>query len=89
VQQHYTTGDKLIARLTLNQPVADGGGYLELVRDGEVMSEGDIDLREKTVFDISLVTDVGFPPGAYVLTITAGERVLGEARFTVQEPPTG
>jgi hypothetical protein len=86
VRQPYTTADRLYARLTLGAPVLGGRAHLRLMRDGAVVSEGEIKLGEHTVSDINLVTDVGFPTGAYVLTITDGQRVLGEARFTVQAP---
>ncbi|MBM3498266.1 MAG: hypothetical protein FJX74_06300 [Armatimonadetes bacterium] len=88
-REHYSSADRLYARLTLDQPPADGRAYLKLLRDGEVMSEGEIELEQKAANDIGLVSDAGFPPGEYVLTITAGERLLGEARFTVVAAPKG
>jgi hypothetical protein len=85
VREQYLAADRLYARLSLDQPLEDGQAYLKLTRDGTVMSEGEITLEGKTIFEVRLVSDAGFPPGEYVVTISAGERLLGEARFTVAQ----
>ncbi|MBU0611643.1 MAG: hypothetical protein KKI08_27440 [Armatimonadetes bacterium] len=86
VKEQFAPTDQIYVRLTLGAPLTAGRGHLKLVRDGQVMSEGDLELKSKTVFDLRLVTEVGFPPGKYALTITTGDRILGEASFVVVAP---
>jgi hypothetical protein len=86
VREQFAPTDQIYARLTLAAPLAAGRGHLKLVHDGKIVSEGDLELKGKTVFDIRLITEVGFAPGKYALTITDGDRVLGETSFTVVTP---
>lgn len=88
VKTEFLPSDRLGARLTLAQPPAGGLAHLKIAREGAVMSEGDIELKDRTVFEIDLVNDIGFPPGRYTVTISAGDRKLGEAAFTVRAPGT-